>query len=117
MKTIAKSLIIFCVLCILGTTAWFVYTRFCLAQYRMDANTLSYNNEIYVMQDYCSTSDEENVGRTIGIGVSDKRTLADLIWPFWVMEFKSDKEHNSLFLKGLMGSGGKYSKVDKVNYN
>lgn len=112
MKILKVSLIII-ILLALSIPSWFVYTRFCLPQYKMDADKLTYKNNIYIMQDHWSTSDEENLGKAIGIGVDKKRTLTDLIWPFWVIEYKNDKEHNSLYLRGLMGSGGKYNKISK----
>lgn len=113
MKITRISLIIIFILVILSIPSWFIYTRFCLPIYRMNGTTLKYKNQTYVMKDSRASSDEENLGKTIGIGVGEKRTLTDLIWPFWVIEYKNDKEHNSLYLSGLMSSGGKYNKVSK----
>ena len=99
------AFLLLCVLC------WFVYTRFLMPVYRMDGELLTYGGTTYVRQDRTSVDDEENLGRTVGIGVEGKRTITDLIWPFWVMEYQSDASHNSLFIRGLMDSGGKYIKV------
>lgn len=111
MKLLKKTLLLIPLLMAAGVLLWFVYTRFCLPLYPMDGNTLTFHNETYVAEERWSFSDEENLGATIGIGVGKERTFADLIWPFWVVEYKGDKEHNSLYLRGLMGSGGKYTKV------
>ena len=110
MKIIKICLIIFIIL-ILSVSVWFVYTRFCLPVYIMNGNAMTYKNDTYLIKDSWSASDEENLGKTIGIGVLGNRTLTDLIWPFWVMEYENDKEHNNLFVRGLMGSGGPYRKI------
>jgi hypothetical protein len=111
MKLLKKVLLLIPIWIAAGVLLWFLYTRFCLPMYAMDGNQLTYHNETYVMEEQGSVTDEENLGGTIGIGVGKERSVTDLIWPFWVMEYKGDKEHNSLFLRGLMGSGGKYIKV------
>lgn len=113
MKDLKISLVIIITLLALSIPSWFVYTRFCLPQYKMDTDKLTYKNNIYIMQDHWSISDEENLGKTIGIGVDIKRTLSDLIWPFWVIEYKNDKEHSRVFVRGLMDSGGVYIKESK----
>jgi hypothetical protein len=34
----------------------------------------------------------------------------DYIFPFWVMEYENDKEHNRIFVRGFMDLGGVYEK-------
>jgi hypothetical protein len=111
MKLLKKALLLIPLLMVAGVLMWFLYTRFCLPLYAIDGITLTYRHDTYVMEEHGSVTDEENLGDTIGIGVGKERTISDLIWPFWVLEYKGDKEHNSLFLRGLMGSGGKYTRV------
>ncbi|OPX83533.1 MAG: hypothetical protein A4E53_04618 [Pelotomaculum sp. PtaB.Bin104] len=113
MKYIKISLIIVILVFVLSIPTWFIYTRFCLPVYKMEGELIFYKNDKYVMQNHSSISDEENLGNTVGIGVGKERTLTDLIWPYWVIEYKNDKEHERLFLRGLMGSGGPYTKVSK----
>lgn len=100
------------ILLILSIPAFFIYTRFCLDKFEMNdnGNTLIINNIIYNRSNSLSASDEENLGKTIGIAIEGKRVLSDYIWPFWVIEYKNDKEHNRIFVRGLMGSGGVYIK-------
>lgn len=117
MKVIKIGLIIFVVVVLSIIPSWFVYTRFCLDKYLMKDNTLSFENSTYICNEYWSPTDDVNLGKTIGIGVGERRTITDLIWPFWVMEYKDDTEHNSLYISGLMGSGGKYNKVSNSNNN
>ncbi len=102
---VLPAFLLSCVLC------WFVYTRFLMPIYRMDGELLTYRGVTYVRQDHVSLEDEDDLGRTIGIGVGDKRDIGDLIWPYWVLEYQNDAAHNSLFVRGLMGSGGKYVKA------
>lgn len=106
-----KIVIIIFVLIVLYVSGWFAYTRFCLDKYIMNGNTLKYKNVIYEIKETTTASDEENLGKTIGIGIMGKRTITDLIWPFWVIEYKNDREHNQIYVRGLMGSGGVYSKA------
>jgi hypothetical protein len=98
------------ILFIMSISAYFIYTRFFLSIYKMDGNILKFNGSTYICQDFSSASDEENLGKTIGIAVQGKRSIADYIWPFWVIEYNNDKEHNRIFIRGLMGSGGVYKK-------
>lgn len=113
MRVIKISLVLIILFVFSIIPSWFIYTRFCLDKYEMTNNTLSFKNTIYVQNEYWWPSDDENLGKTIGIGVGEKRTITDLIWPFGVIEYKNDPEHNSLYLSGLMGSGGKYTKISK----
>jgi len=94
---------------------FFIYTRFCLDKFQMNENgkTLIIMNNTYTRSDFISISDEENLGKTLGIAEEGKRTITDYIWPFWVMEYKNDKDHNRIFVRGLMGSGGVYIKNSK----
>lgn len=107
---IEKVALIISVVFILYIPAWFVYTRFCLPQYKMDSNTLTYKESVYIIKDSFSPSDTENLGKTIGIAIYGKRKLSDYIWPFWVSEYKGDKEHNRIFVRGLMDLGTVYQK-------
>ena len=63
-----------------------------------NGKTLIIENSIYTRSDSISISDEENLGKKIGIAIEGKRTITDYIWPLWVMEYKNDKEHNSIFV-------------------
>ncbi|GKU25229.1 hypothetical protein [Clostridium folliculivorans] len=105
-----KIFLIIIILIILYIPASFIYTRFCLPQYKMNDNTITYKENVYVRNDSISSFDEKNVGKAIGIAIYKKRTLTDYIWPFWVSEFKDDKEHNRIFVKGLMDLGSEYDK-------
>jgi hypothetical protein len=112
---IGKVILIIIILFTLAIPSFFIYTRFCLSKLEMSGNgkTLVVENNTYTRSDSISISDEENLGKTIGIAIEGKRTMADYIWPFWVMEYKNDKEHNRIFVRGLMGSGGVYIKDSK----
>jgi hypothetical protein len=112
MKTKKIGLIIV-ILFILSVPSYFTYTRFCLKQYEMSGNTLIFRNSIYVLKNSLSASDEEGLGKTIGIAIDGKRTITDYIWPFWVIEYKNDKEFKRIFVQGLMGSGGVYEQNSK----
>jgi len=106
------AVLIICLL-FLSIPASFIYTRFCLDKYEMKDNTIKFKNNVYIRKDSISDSDQEGLGKAIGIGVYGKRTITDLIWPFWVMEYKGDKEHNRIFVRGLMDVGSVYTKVPK----
>jgi len=110
---IQKIGLIIIVLFVLCIPTFFVYTRFCLDKYEMNGNTLTFKNSMYVRNDFSSASDEENLGQTIGIGINGKRTITDYIWPFWVIEYKNNKEHNRIFVRGLMDLGSVYEKNSK----
>jgi hypothetical protein len=105
-----KILLIVVVLIILYIPGWFIYTRFCLPHYKMNDNTITYKQDVYIRNDSISSFDIKNVGKTIGIGIYKKRSLADYIWPFWISEFKDDNEHNRIFVRGLMDLGSVYEK-------
>ncbi|ERI93880.1 hypothetical protein HMPREF1982_01382 [Clostridiales bacterium oral taxon 876 str. F0540] len=75
-----------------------------------NGNTLIINNITYNCSNSFSPSDEEDLGKTIGIAIEGKRSFSDYIWPFWVIEYKNDKEHSRIFVRGLMESGGVYIK-------
>lgn len=105
---IIASIILFSILYIPG---WFIYTRFCLDQYEMKDNILKFEDIVYVREDSFNTSDDQNLGKTIGIGVYGKRSIADLIWPYWIYEYKDDKEHKRIFVRGLMDVGSVYEKA------
>jgi len=105
--------LIIVMLVILSIPTYFIYSRFCLDKYIMDGNTLTFNNSIYICKNSLSASDTENIVKTIGIGINGKRTINDYIWPIWVMEYKNDKEHNRIFIRGLMDLGSVYEKITK----
>jgi hypothetical protein len=94
----------------LTISIWFSYTRLCLPIYEVNGNTLIYKNSVYVRKDALSTSDEENLGKTIGIALDGERTITEFIWPVWVMEYKNRKDHNYIFVKGFMDLGTVYEK-------
>lgn len=98
---------------ILYIPGWFIYTRFCLDRYEMKDDTIRYEEIVYLRNDSINVSGEQNIGKTIGIGVYGKRSIADLIWPFWIYEYKNDKEHNRIFVRGLMDVGSVYEKVSE----
>lgn len=113
---IRKIVLLIIVLLILFIPAgFFIYDRFCLPQYIINDNTLTYKENIYISKDGLSDTDTENIGKTIGIAVyaNKKRELKDYIWPVWVKEYKNDKEHNHIFVIGLMDLGDTYEKNKK----
>lgn len=91
----------------------FIYTRFCLDEYKIDGDTLRMNDSIYVRKNSLSGLDTENLGGLVGIAVEGERTMNDYIWPKWVIEYKNDKEHNRIFVRGLMDLGTVYEKEGK----
>lgn len=111
MKPWKRTALIILSLLILSIPTYFVYTRFCLDKYEMKGETLTLNNSRYVRSNSFSPADGENLGKTIGIAVYGKRTLTDYIWPFWVMEYKNDKDHDRIFVRGLMDVGSVYMKT------
>ncbi len=112
---LSKAILIIVILLILSIPGFFIYTRFCLDKFEMkdNGNTLLINNITYSRSNSFSPSDEEGLGNTIGIAIEGKRSFSDYIWPFWVIEYKNDKEHSRIFIRGLMGSGGVYTKDSK----
>lgn len=92
----------------LSVPAYMVYTRFCLPQYRFEGETLVYRGTVYVPDWDAEPVSYDDVGRVNGIGVPPKRTIADLIWPFWVMEYGGDRAHRVIFVRGLMDIGTFY---------
>lgn len=108
-----KTGLIIIIIFVSSIPIFFVYTRFCLDKYEMRGDTLIFKNSIYVRNDFFFASDEENLEKTIGIAIDGNRTISDYIWPFWVVEYKNDNEHNRIFVRGLMGSGGVYKKNSK----
>ncbi|MEG0772054.1 hypothetical protein [Clostridium sp.] len=112
---IRKIVFISVILLVMFIITFFIYTRFCLDRYEMkdNGNTVIINNSIYIRSNSIDISDEEGLGKTIGIAIEGKRIITDYIWPYWVMEYKNDKEHNRIFIRGLMGSGGVYEKNPK----
>ncbi|MDP4090160.1 MAG: hypothetical protein Q8930_12925 [Bacillota bacterium] len=111
MSKVKKVVLITVSLFVLYIPTWFIYTRFCLAKYEViDGNTIRYKNYVYVRKDSLSETDDKNLGKTIGVAVDEKRTITDYIWPFWVMEYRDDKEHSRIFVRELMDLGSVYTK-------
>lgn len=97
-------------LAVLSVPGFFIYTRFLTDQYHIQGNTLTLGKNVYVGKQLWESSDEENLGNTIGIAIEGERTITDLIWPNWVKEYKNDPGHNRLFVRGLMDLGQVYYK-------
>lgn len=108
MKSWKKLIVILIVPLVIYIPAFIIYTRFSLDIYINKDNTLVLKNNIYVQSGSLSITDEENVGKTIGIAIRGKRKIKEYIWPVWVREFKNDKDHNRIFVKGLMDLGRVY---------
>lgn len=110
-----KILLIIFILFTFSITGLFIYTRVCLDKFELSGNgkTLIIEKNIYSRSQSILIAGEESLGKTIGIAIEGKRTIMDYIWPFWVIEYKNDKEHNYIFVRGLMGSGGVYIKDSK----
>lgn len=45
----------------------------------MNGNTLTYKNYSYIRKDSLSDSDDEDLGKTIGIDIEDQRSITDYI--------------------------------------
>jgi hypothetical protein len=103
------------ILIVLSALLWFIWTRFCVPAYELKENgkILSTGNSVYIRNDFISASDEEGIGRTIGIAIEGKREITDYITPYWVMEYNNDKEHTRIFVRGFMDSGGVYRIIEK----
>lgn len=97
----------------LGILLYFLNTRVWIEKYTLMGDTLRFENNVYISKGANSESDTDNLGETIGIAVSGKRTVADYIWPVWIYEYKDDKEHNRIFVRGLMDLGSAYIKQSK----
>ncbi len=107
---LGKIFAILFLLLVLSIPGFFVYTRFLLEQYHGQADRLTSNTGVYVRTASLTPPDEKNIGSTIGIAIYGERTITDLIWPYWVMEFQDDKDHNCVFVQGLMDLGQAYCK-------
>ncbi len=101
------------ILLIMYIPVWFIYTRFCLDKYEIEGLTLKRQSVVYVYKNSFFENDEQNIGRTIGIAFEGEKTWQDFVFPYWVMEYKNDKEHNLVFVRGLMDLGGIYEKVSE----
>ena len=108
--TKTRIFVLIALIVVLSVPAWFVYTRFLTDQYHMQGSTLSFNNTLYSRKELWEPSDEQNLGNVIGIAVEGPRTITDLIWPQWVMEYQNDPDHNRVFVRGLMDLGAVYTK-------
>ncbi len=109
-KGIIIAVLLVVVLAILSIPGWFIYTRFLLPQYHISGDSLTLDNSVYLRKAIFESSDAENVGSTIGIAVEGERTITDLIWPIWVMEYKNDQAHDHIFVQGLMDVGTAFYK-------
>lgn len=67
-----------------------------------DGASLYFGGATYTRDNTLPTYTEQDVGRVVAIGEEGRRTLTDFIWPNWIMEFKNDKGHEHLLLRGLM---------------
>lgn len=112
MKSSKKLISIFIGVLLLCILTFFIYTRFFLDAYVLKVDKLILNNNIYIQSGIVSINDEKNLGKTIGIATKGERTITDLIFPTWVIEFKNDSDHNHLMVKGLMDLGTIYIKKD-----
>lgn len=74
---IRKVGLVIVILFVLSIPTYFVYTRFCLDIYEMRGDTLTFKNSVYTRSDSFTASDEENLGKTLGIGIDEKRTITD----------------------------------------
>lgn len=89
---------------------YFLETRIWIDKYELQGDTLVFENNHYIRKSTLSESDTDNLGKTIGIAVLRKRTITDYIWPNWIFEYKDDKEHHHIFVRGLMDLGSTYIK-------
>jgi hypothetical protein len=89
---------------------YFLDTRIWIDKYKMKGDTLVFENNHYIRQSTLSESEVNNLGKTIGIAVFRKRVMTDYIWPTWIIEYKDDKEHNHIFVRGLMDLGSTFIK-------
>ncbi|RED66131.1 hypothetical protein [Cohnella lupini] len=89
---------------------YFLDTRIWINKYGMKGNTLVFENNVYLLKDSLSESDTSNHGKTIGIAVNEKRSITNYIWPNWILEYKNDKYHNHIFVRGIMDMGNVYIK-------
>ena len=113
------AVVLIVVLFVLSIPSYFLYSRFLLDKYEMDdltLNTLRFKNSVYVrMHGDSPPPDTKNPGRTIGIAVYGKRTITDYIWPIWIAEYKNDKGHQRIFVRGLMDVGSVYEKTISID--
>ncbi|MBO7745765.1 hypothetical protein I8J29_16270 [Paenibacillus sp. MWE-103] len=98
------------ILLILGGVFYFLDTRFWIDKYKMNGDTLVFENNVYISKHSLTESDTSNLGKTIGIAVYKKRSITDYLWPDWVIEYKNEKNHNRIFVRGLMDLGNVYIK-------
>jgi hypothetical protein len=105
----------FVIVFILFMPTFLIYTRVSVDKCKMSNNgdTLILKDSVYVRKNTLSAQDTENIGITIGIGIYGKGTITDYIFPNWIMEYKNDKKHNRIFVRGLMDMGSVYEKETK----
>lgn len=99
------------VLLVLIALFYFLDTRIWIDKYKVEGDTLVFGDDHYILQNTLSESDTDNLGQNIGIAVSSEREITDYIWPTWVVAYKDDKEHNRIFVRGLMDLGSVYIKI------
>jgi hypothetical protein len=119
-RSAVKYILIIPVLLVLAAVVWFFATRFWVDQYAItpDWETIAFKGATYVPQTETYASEAElqqaleymnaHVGRYIGVAVFPERSLTDLIWPVWVMEYDGDKQNQKIFVRGLMDVGSVY---------
>lgn len=98
------------ILLVLSGVLYFVNTRIWIDKYEMNGDTLVFDNNVYFRKDTLSESDTNYLGKSIGIAVDGTRSITDYIWPNWILEYKDDKKHNRIFVRGLMDLGAVYIK-------
>ena len=98
------------ILLILGGVFYILDTRIWIDKYEMNGDTLVFANNVYISKNSLSESDTSNLGKKIGIAINRKMTITDYIWPDWVIEYKSDKNHNYILVRGLIDLGNVYIK-------
>lgn len=116
-KIIVSITLVVLVLCPAG---WLFATRFCVDQYALstDWETITFKGATYspLEEKYASEAELQqsleymnaHIGKNIGIAVPPQRSLTDLIWPVWVMEYDGDRLHHKIFVRGLMDVGRVY---------
>lgn len=95
-------------LLIVAALFYFLNTRVWVDKYDIRGDTIVFENNHYVYEN----SNTENLGKSIGIAYVEgrKRGITDYIWPEWVYEYKGDKDHERIFVRGLMDLGDTYIK-------
>jgi hypothetical protein len=74
---IRKIVFVIFILLVMSLITFFIYTRFYLNIYELkdNGNILIIKNSIYNRSNSVTISDEENLGKTLGIAIEGKRTI------------------------------------------